>query len=785
VGKIREFFIKKIFKAFGLPGDIYYFIRAFLSIGYPSHAPFPRVLLVFNLRNFVRGLFTRFIVSSNLDWIWPFWINRQFYPRSSDFTARGFQPVSTNATHRNWTGIGTLNSSAESTVDPRGLVTPFINGWSLDNWLIYDNKVYSPSNLPKVNQKLYKNLPKIITEFQVENFKISSFVFVGANELDVIYQKVTIKNMSKSVKECAFAFAIRPYNNEGLSLVHDIDFPDNSTFFVNNKVGGAFIQPPDELHSSHLSKGDVALFIDETTYAKEFVSAHSRVGLATAIAKYNLVLNAGQSKTFEIRMPMKKIHRKEALKKDYFEKLTRHNFDKILTKSTALWEDNLCKGTQVTVPDKKIMSAFQANKAYLLLFYDGDEITPGPSTYHHFWFRDAAYMVHALDLMGYHEEAGEILKTYPKRQRKSGEFHSQAGEWDSCGQAIWTMVEHYKLTKDYKYLKKIYPSLRNAAHWLIRKRWQNKKKKPGYRGLLPAGLSAEHFGLSDYYYWDDFWGLAGLRDTLFAAKTLHKSTFWWQKNYLKFFDSVNKSLKYIEGNFGRPIIPISPSRRMDSAAVGSIVSYYPLKLLPPEDIRLVNTVKHLRENNFIGDGFFHDINHAGYGTYLSIHVAQCLLGQRDADAYKILKWFLQVASKTWCWPESIHPRTMGGTVGDGHHGWALVEMLIFVRNMLFFEENDRLVITPILPLEWLKKDNKIAIANAPSEFGEVNFEILVKGPKRLALQLNTIFTDTPKTIEWNLPGNIKSVKIDGKEAGFSENKVLFSAQNNKIEVVLL
>ena len=29
-------------------------------------------------------------------------------------------------------------------------------------------------------------------------------------------------------------------------------------------------------------------------------------------------------------------------------------------------------------------------------------------------------------------------------------------------------------------------------------------------GLLPAGFSAEHLGPNDYYYWDDFWGLAGL-----------------------------------------------------------------------------------------------------------------------------------------------------------------------------------------------------------------------------------------------------------------------------------
>lgn len=37
------------------------------------------------------------------------------------------------------------------------------------------------------------------------------------------------------------------------------------------------------------------------------------------------------------------------------------------------------------------------------------------------------------------------------------------------------------------------------------------KNKTPHAGLLPPGFSAEHLGPNDYYYWDNFWALAGLK----------------------------------------------------------------------------------------------------------------------------------------------------------------------------------------------------------------------------------------------------------------------------------
>jgi hypothetical protein len=126
-----KFLIVTFLRLFGLPGHFLEFLLSMRKIGFPSGEGIPRVLVSFNLINIFRGFFTRFIVSSNLDWIWPFWIRRQFYADNPDFVARGFQPSSINTTYRNWTGIGNLNSKLESVVDPRGLLSPWIEKWSV------------------------------------------------------------------------------------------------------------------------------------------------------------------------------------------------------------------------------------------------------------------------------------------------------------------------------------------------------------------------------------------------------------------------------------------------------------------------------------------------------------------------------------------------------------------------------------------------------------------------------------------------------------------------------
>ena len=54
---------------------------------------------------------------------------------TSPFIPRAFSITHVNLTHRNWTAIGVPDRDFLPIVDPRGLVTPLWDGWSLDGWI--------------------------------------------------------------------------------------------------------------------------------------------------------------------------------------------------------------------------------------------------------------------------------------------------------------------------------------------------------------------------------------------------------------------------------------------------------------------------------------------------------------------------------------------------------------------------------------------------------------------------------------------------------------------------
>mgnify|MGYP001044243408 CR=1 FL=1 len=144
-----------------------------------------------------------------------------------------------------------------------------------------------------------------------------------------------------------------------------------------------------------------------------------------------------------------------------------------------------------------------------------------------------------------------------------------------------------------------------------------------------------------------------------------------------------------------------------------------------------------------------------------------------------MQWLIDNATSTYTFPEAIHPRTNGGCVGDGHHGWAAAEFIHLIRNMLFFEEGGTLVITPIIPQRWIEPGEIIEVKNAPSYFGEINFKI-ESTYKMVVLDLDNHYIKSPEYIEFSLPVRIRKIRIDGKERKILGRTIRFSSEVKKV-----
>jgi hypothetical protein len=343
-------------------------------------------------------------------------------------------------------------------------------------------------------------------------------------------------------------------------------------------------------------------------------------------------------------------------------------------------------------------------------------------------------------------------------------------------------MQHTRLSGDLQVLADQYWSLLNGAHWIDAKRQVTKAAgRPSEHGLLPAGMSAEHLGPNDFYYWDDFWGLAGLKAAQQAAVIFDKKGDADKLGaaYDRFFGDVNASLQSLSNRVTGEWMPAAPGRRADSAMVGNLIALYPLQLVPPDDPRIVATLAKLREVAWHDNVFFHHVGHSGFGTYLTLHIAGCYLYQRSREAWPLIKWLLDHASPTYTWAEAIHPVTHHGGMGDGHHGWASADFISAVRNALFFEEGKRLVITPALPGEWTYETMSIRVENAPSYFGDLDYTIAF-GDRAATMVINPRWRETPEYLEWNLPYDLKDAGGDRPGVVVVDNRVRIPPEVRKV-----
>lgn len=827
-------FIEEILKLsggwLGIPREALekYFAGRRLGHSAETRFPFPRELIPIGARLVLRGWMNRQFFPSHRDWVLPYWAERQFDPQDPAFIApAGFNLYAINQTHRNWTMIGNLRREREAIVDPRGLVTPWFDGWSLDTWVVLDGTLYAPSRLPEgqVSQSLRENLPVVLTTFRARDLAVRSSVFAIEDDQggEWVVQKITVENASSNESRATLCLSVRPFNPEGASLVNRVEFasgkatsedmhggqPSELSAVIVNGALGVLLPAPGRVSCMNELDGDVALALPSYNGLK---LAESKAGLATAVAAYEFELRPRESRDVVAYLPMER-HPIPDAEPDALPIISFPRATDLLSKTTSLWQTKMAEGMQVWLPDEKLQEAFEANKAFLLLLHDGKTITPGPFTYHQFWFRDAAFMLNALDKLGYHDEVQKVLGGFFKRLEKDGYLRATEGEWDSNGSAIWSIVENARLSGDKEFIARNYWSILRAASWINSKRHQttdresvggrpwaiggssnypitqspnhsNNQQNALHEGLLPPGPGAEHLGPSDYYYWDDFWGLAGLAGAARVAEWMGQSrdAAALRRDLESFRAAVERSLGTAAARLGRQAMPASPWRRPDSGMIGNLVALYPLRLFEPDDPRIGDTLAALKQVAWVDGGYFNHVGHSAFGTYLALHVAECYLYRRDPQAWDIIHWVLEHATTTYTWPEGLHPITWHGAVGDGQHGWAAADFVLAVRNALLFEEQDHLVVTPALLEEWTVENNVIKVEKASTYFGKVNLAIAF-GDRTGTLAITGEWHAPPEYVEWDLPFPIREAGAETERVEISGKSVRFPSDCRRVVVM--
>jgi hypothetical protein len=683
-----RFLITRVARAYGFLDPIA-LLASLRGFAQPSEVAEPIELLRAGMLFHARGLVNTKAIQNNLDWVWPYWVERQFNPNDPSFIPRAFSFSHINLTHRNWTAVGVPDVPFYPIVDPRGLVTPQFDGWSLDFWFVPDEgPELFPSKLAEMEQHLALQETLEVRSVAVQpGIALQSVVTLVIEQGEPICH-IRVSALSGGARG-SIALAVRPYNPEGVSFIKTIEvLPDGRGWMINGRNEVFFDRAPSKHLLSTYSAGDVSLRLREAIGVK---SVTCPVSMATAVALFPL--NDADGSPCEIRVPIY----------DELEPKRRPTF-----KSTESWQTALAPLARLRVDDSAVQRLYDLGLANLVMHAPG-EVYPGPYTYKRFWFRDAVFILNSLLSLGGVERTRRAMREFEPRQRLDGYFLSQEGEWDSNGEALWFYHRFAALTGEAP-SKEALHAIAKGARWITRKRLPMQPVRPE-SGLLPAGFSAEHLGPNDYYYWDDFWAVAGLR----AAATLLRATDPQRAGALiaeaeEFFATIRRSFPSGPHRRYPGAMPASPHRRMDGGAVGSLVADYPLQLFAPGDSWITKTADYLCETQLQSGGFFQNMIHSGINAYLTLHLAQVRLRSGDpAAAWKLMDAVVALASPTGQWPEAIHPLTRGGCMGDGQHIWAAAEWLMFIRNLFVREEADALIIGSGVKAAWFE--------TSPAEFG--------------------------------------------------------------------
>ncbi|MBE0558402.1 MAG: hypothetical protein IH628_14325, partial [Proteobacteria bacterium] len=170
-----------------------------------------------------RGLLNTGAIQHNLDWIWPYWVERQYNPADDAFIPRSFLLTPINLTNRNWTAIGVPDCDALPIVDPRGLVTPLWDGFSLDGWIVTkDGQKHIPAKSPDADQRLdLDGVVSVVTRTGDPKKGMELFSRATVEERDGSAECV-LTLRARCEADGFLVVALRPYNPEGVSIVEEV-----------------------------------------------------------------------------------------------------------------------------------------------------------------------------------------------------------------------------------------------------------------------------------------------------------------------------------------------------------------------------------------------------------------------------------------------------------------------------------------------------------------------------------------------------------------------------------
>ena len=434
----------------------------------------------------------------------------------------------------------------------------------------------------------------------------------------------------------------------------------------------------------------------------------------------------------------------------------------LLSDTEAYWNNILESATQLEIPEPLLLNVIRASQVHCLMAARNEENGKRIAA----WIASDRYgpleseahsIIRGMDLMGHEDFARRSLDFFINKYNQAG-YLTTGYTVMGTGWHLWTLAEHYQLTKDSQWLKKVAPEVAQVCQWIVRQREKTKKinaygeKVPEY-GLMPPGVAADwnRFGYRSYIQGNFYAGLYGAARCL--ADIGYPDANSLLDNAAQFREDIQLAYQWTQQR--SPVLSLSN---------GTWVPYYPSFVygfcedaFPGEDggrswcydveigshhLAVLGVLDGADMNiDWIADRmedvwFFHDglydypaeetkkdwFNLGGFSKvqpyYTRIQELYALID--DVKPF-IRSYFNAIPSllntENLSFWEHFHNN---GAWNKTHETGGFLTQ---TRIMLVMERGDQLWLAPFVTNHWIKDDMVVAIRNAPTKFGKVSYKI--------------------------------------------------------------
>ena len=428
------------------------------------------------------------------------------------------------------------------------------------------------------------------------------------------------------------------------------------------------------------------------------------------------------------------------------------------------WNAALAPAMQIETPDPLLNDVIRSSQVRCLIAArneaDGARVAA--------WIAAMSYgpleseshsVIRGMDFMGHSDFARRSLDFFVHRYNTNG-FLTTGYTTFGTAWHLWTLGEHYQLSRDKNWLRQAAPDLARVGHWIIRQTEKTKQHDahgqpmPEF-GLMPPGVLADWNSFAYHYAMNAYYAAAlrGLGEALGDlghpdAASFKRHAAELRANTLRAYawtQSHAPALPLRDGTW----IPHYPSQVHSPGKLGDFFpgqdagrswcydveigahQLVPTGILDPISREVGRMMDHMEDVQFLADGWFDYpattnlgdwFNLGGFSKVQPYYTRNCEVSALRDDVKPFVRSYFNTLAAMLN-PEVLtlweHFNRSGAWDKTHETGYFLHQ----TRTMLVQERDHELWLAPFVTSHWLCDGQRVSVKNAPTRFGEISYEI--------------------------------------------------------------